>query len=109
MDAILSEMTRQLPSAVAIIAVVWLFIKNDERKDKAREENARQMSAERREQERANNQMWTNLVTSITAKQDETFKLISDALADHEINSAERYKRIGATQELLKRAAKDHR
>jgi len=104
MDAILLELARQLPSALAIGAVVFLFLRHDEHKETRRDENAKAAAIERRSHEVAQNQVWSNFIHSIIEKQDQTYKLISESLANHEENSAERYKRIGATQDLLKRA-----
>ena len=107
MDSILLELTRQLPSALAIGAVVFLFLRHEERQETQRIQNAKERNAEIREIEKRKENYFMNALQALVTKQDETYKLISDALNDHELNSQERYKRIGATQELMKRANHD--
>jgi len=105
-DAILQELVKQLPSAIAIGLVVFFFLRHEERADIRRAENATRINLERREFEKQKDEHFMNAVKALIDKQEETFKLISDALADHELNSAERYKRIGATQKLIELAQK---
>lgn len=104
MDAILLELTRQLPSALAIGAVVYLFLKYDERKDQRREQNAREQAVERREHEKMKDTIWANAINQIIAKQDASFQLIAGQLAVHEEKSEERYERMEITQDLIKLA-----
>jgi hypothetical protein len=104
MDAILLELARQLPSAFAIAAVVYMFLKYDERKDQRRETNARELSAERREHDKAKDTIWAGSINQIVSKQEEMFKLIANAISFHEEQSEERYKRIQVTQDLIKMA-----
>lgn len=107
MEAILLELTRQLPSALAIGAVVFLFLRHVERQEAQRITNAKERNAELRQMEQRKETYFMTALQALVTKQDETYKLISDALTDHELNSQERYKRIGATQELMKRANHD--
>ena len=104
MDAILLELARQLPSAIAIGAVVFLFLKYDERKEQRRENNAREQSIERREHDKMKDTIWANSIHQIISKQEEMFKMIANIISVHEEKSEERYERMQVTQDLIKMA-----
>lgn len=101
MSEIILEVARQLPSAVAIIGLVYLFLRYDAEREKRREINAKEMSTERRAWNQQENTMWANYIKALIDKQNEFHKMIADALTAHERESQRRYEKMGVTRDLV--------
>jgi hypothetical protein len=104
MDSIWPDLARNIPSAMAVIATIYIMSYFEERREKRREDNAKQMSQENREHEVKIQNMWQSSISLMNAKTDETFRLISEMLDNHESASVERYEKMGVTQDLIKMA-----
>lgn len=111
MDSVWSELAREVPSALAVILTVYLFLKAEKEREIRREANAKEKSQEDRNFSAQVNAMWANNIATLVGKQDATFQLISNsisslgrALKQHDEDSQERYERIGITQDLIKMA-----
>lgn len=96
------EMARNVPSAMAVIATVYLFLRANEKNEQVRIDAAKERESERRNHELQMNNTWASYIKAIVEKQDETLKLVSGALKEHEDASAERYRKMNNTQELIK-------
>jgi len=102
MNELLVELARQIPSAVAVIGMAFLFLKAEKEREERRVVNAKEMEKERRDHELMINNMWATYIKTLADKQDEAYVAIAEALADHEKASSERYERMGITKDLLK-------
>jgi hypothetical protein len=121
-ESLFIELAKQVPNLVIFLLIIYMFQKGDEKKELQRVENARRLEDKREAHEKAlevgrqahdtqMNNMWANYIKSIIDQQNATFKVIMDALNDHELASKERYERMGITKELLdaaKEVARQH-
>lgn len=103
-EEVLKALAVGVPAAVAVILTVWMFLRAEEKREERRETNAKDKENERRAHELRINEMWVANIKTIVAKTDNTFRMISQALQEHEEASAERYERMGVTQNLIKLA-----
>ena len=101
MDNLGIELIRQVPNAVAVIFMAYLFLKAEDQRETRRTENAKEMEKERRDHELAINNMWANYIKSIIDHQDEMMAVQAKAIAEHERSSQERYEKMRITQELI--------
>jgi len=101
MNDVLVEMARQIPSAVAVIGMAYLFLKAEKEREERRVVNAKEMEKERRDHELMINNMWATYIKTLVDKQNETYLAIAGALESHEEASKDRYERMGITKELL--------
>ena len=104
MDETLRALAVNVPAAFAVIATVWMFLRAEEKREERREANAKAKESENKDHELLMGQMWANHISTLVAKTDEIFKLIAEALSDHEEASKERYERMNITQDLVKLA-----
>jgi len=102
MNEVLIEMAKQVPGALAVIGTVYLFLKAESERENRRIANAKEMEMERRAHEIEKNNMWSSFIKNLIDSQNNASAVISNALAEHEIASKERYEKMGITNDLLK-------
>jgi hypothetical protein len=111
------ELAKQVPNLVIFIIIIWLFQKNEEKREIQRTENARRLEDKREAHEKEletrrqahdlqMNNMWASYIKNIIDQQNQTFKMVMDIINEHEKASQERYDKMGITQDLLQ-AARD--
>jgi hypothetical protein len=101
MDNLLLEFVKQAPYIAALIILVYMFQRNEEKREQQRVENAKAIEQERQAQVRELNNMWANSIKQIVDQHAQASLAIMTALREHEESSKERYKRLGITQDLL--------
>lgn len=112
-----TELVRQVPNLVIFLLIVYLFQKNEEKREAQRVENARRLEDKREAHERElekkrqahdlqMNNMWASYIKSIIDQQTDAYKALIEIIKEHEEASQERYKRMGITNELIKQASK---
>lgn len=101
MDNILSKMADSIPSALAVIFVVYMFLRAERERDEARAQNAKEKEIENKAHQNEMNQLWASYLKSLIEKQSEAMQSIADALAQHERAAEERYKKMHITQDLI--------
>lgn len=117
-DSVLVEVAKQIPSAVILFGVIVVFLNylqkeaaasraHDKDMETLRINAAKEREAERRTHESDMNNMWAVNIKNIVERQEQTSKMIADALDRHEVASKERYDKMGITQDLLD-AAKEN-
>lgn len=106
MDNVWIEMAKASPIGLAMIAIVWIFVTNENKRDQQRIENGKERAAEQRAYDMQVQSMWANNIKAIIDRVDEGQKMIAQALNEHERLSRERYEKMGITDDLL-RAAKE--
>lgn len=111
MDNIWNELAREVPSALAVILTIFLFLKAEEKREIRREANAMNKATEERAYNATVNSLWANNIATLVGKQDATFKMIAGLinsvakeLKEHDDADEERYKRMQITSDLLKLA-----
>jgi len=115
MDEVLIEMAKQVPAALMVGAVVWMFLKAAEKERAERIANAKeisdvqrahelQMEASRRGRELEINNLWATTVKNLMATQDTNNQIIVTAIKDMHIDISEQYKNMGITKELYNAA-----
>ena len=115
-DALI-EAAKQVPAMVVLVAIVWLFLAAEDKRDAQRVANAKQLEQERsinaqrleearQKHESEMNAMWASHIKSLVETQREIYKAIADTLSDHEKASQERYEKMGITKDLLDVARK---
>lgn len=102
MDSMWTELARNIPAAAAVIFTIYIMSHYEERREQRREQNAKDKANEDREHEIKMQEMWSASLNLMNGKTDETFKLIAEMLDNHEKASADRYQKMGITQELIK-------
>jgi hypothetical protein len=104
MSDLLNELARQIPNAVAVIIMAWLFLTFERQREERRIKNAEDLEKERRQHELHINNMWATYIKQLVASQNEAFESIAQTLAEHERASRERYERMGITDALIQAA-----
>jgi len=106
MENILTELAKQIPNAVAVIVMAYLFLHFQKQAEERRVNDAKEQSKERRQHEAQINNMWAGYIKQLTENHEETFRAIAKALADHETSSQERYDKMRITQDLIEAVKK---
>lgn len=101
MDNLLVNLIQQAPYIAAIITVVYMFQRSEEKREQQRVENAKALDAERQAQIRELNNMWANNIKQIVEQHAQTQVALMTALKDHDKASQERYEKIGITNDLI--------
>lgn len=104
MNEVYVEMIKQIPLGAAMIAIVWLFQTNENKREEQRINNAKERQAEQRAFDLQVQSMWANNIKGLIDKVDEGQKIIAMALNEHERASRERYEKMGITDDLLQAA-----
>jgi hypothetical protein len=107
MDNALIKLIEGAPWAFALILTIYLFLRAEQQREERRDANAKEKAQEDRAHDLALYHMRDNHIAVIVAKMEAVYQLIAKSQEDHEKSSAERYKRIGNTQDLLKIARQD--
>lgn len=101
MDETLKELAKNIPVAVAMIFIVWLFLSNDNKREEQRIANAKSMEQERKAHDLQVNAMWaTSFKQLVDTVQDGQVQIVA-ALKEHERASRERYEKMGITKDLF--------
>jgi hypothetical protein len=106
MENLLTELAKQIPNAVAVIAMAYLFLYFQKQADERREAAARDKAQEDRAHNLQVNNMWAGYIKQLVENHEESFKSIARTLADHEKASEERYEKMNITNDLI-RAVKE--
>ena len=101
MDQVLLELIRQVPSAAAVIGAVYLFLKREKEAEEIRTRNAAALEDKRQAHDSQINNMWAGYIKSIIEQVQQGNKTIVDTIAAHGKESAERYEKLGITQDLI--------
>lgn len=104
MDNVWVEMAKASPIGLAMIAIVWIFVTNENKREQQRIDNAKERAAEQRAFDAQVQNMWANHIKGLIDKVDEGQKMIATALNEHERLSRERYEKMGITDDLLQAA-----
>lgn len=104
MDNVWIEMAKASPIGLAMIAIVYIFVTNENKREQQRIENAKERAAEQRAFDSQVQSMWANHIKGLIDKVDEGQKMIATALNEHERSSRERYEKMGITDDLLQAA-----
>lgn len=104
MDNVWIEMAKASPIGLAMIAIVWIFVTNENKREQQRIENAKERAIEQRAYDMQVQSMWANNIKSIIEKVDVGQRMIADALNEHERASRDRYEKMGITDDLLQAA-----
>jgi len=111
------EMAKQVPSAIAVIGTVYLFLKAEDQREVRRIANAKeigdvqrahelQMESSRRGRELEINNLWASTVKNMMEKQDASNISIVDAIANMHKDLSEKYEMMGITKDLYDAAKK---
>lgn len=111
------EMAKQVPSAIAVIGTVYLFLKAEDQREVRRIANARemgdvqrdhelQMEASRRGRELEINNLWATTVKNIMTTQDTSNQTIVTAIKDMHTQMNDQYEKMGITKDLYDAAKK---
>ena len=117
-ENVLIEVAKQVPWAVIVFAVIFVFLKRMSESEAARLAHEKELEAQHiaaakdratseREHQASVNNLWAQNIKSITERWEQTSKQIADALSEHERASQERYNKMNITQDLLE-AAKEN-
>jgi hypothetical protein len=109
MDNVWIEMAKASPIGLAMIAIVYIFVTNENKREQQRIENGKERAAEQRAYDMQVQSMWANNIKAIIDKVDEGQKAIASALIEHERMSRERYEKMGITDDLLQYAKENLR
>lgn len=112
MDQLLIELTKQIPSAVAVIGTVFLFLKAAEKERAERIVNAMDknnvqrlhdiaMENSRRGRELEINNLWATTVKNMMSNQESSDMRIVEAIKTMQIEITNQYKKMGITRELI--------
>jgi len=101
MDNLLNELAKQIPNAVAVIVMAYLFLHFQKLNDERRESNAKEQEVERRQHELEINNMWAVYIKQLVENHEESFRVIAKTIADHEKASEERYEKMNITKDLI--------
>lgn len=115
MSDVVIELAKQVPAALAVMGVVWLFLRYMESQELKRSANAKEIGETYRAHEihiqnisrgrdLEMNNLWASTVKNIMQNQDVSAQAIVSALATLEKNITESYEKLGVTQDLLKAA-----
>lgn len=104
MDNVWIEMAKASPIGLAMIAIVYIFVTNENKREQQRIENGKERAAEQRAYDMQVQSMWANNIKAIIDKVDDGQKMIAQALNEHERSSRERYEKMGITDDLLQAA-----
>lgn len=119
-ENVLIEVAKQVPWAVIVFAVIFVFLKYMRESETARLAHEKELEAQRiaaakerataeREHQASVNNLWAQNVKSMTEQLVQTSKQIADALSEHERASQERYNKMNITQDLLDTAKEELR
>ena len=111
------EMAKQVPSAIAVIGTVYLFLKAEDQREVRRIANAKEMGNIQRNHEVqiANiqkgqmlevNNLWASTVKNIMTTQDTSNQTIVAAVKDMHAQMIDQYEKMGITQDLWDAAKK---
>jgi hypothetical protein len=111
-DSVWVEVAKQVPFAVVLFAAILVFLDHLKKVDAARMLHDKEMetlritAAKERETERraydaSMNNMWAVNIKNIVDRQEQTAKMIADALSEHERASKDRYEKMNITKDLL--------
>lgn len=117
MDNVLIEMAKQVPAALMVGAVVWMFLKAAEKERAERTANAKevsevqrshelQMEQSRRGRELEINNLWASTVKNIMTTQDTSNQTIVAAIKDMHAEMITQYEKMGITKDLYDAAKK---
>jgi len=112
-----TEMARQVPSALAVIGTVYLFLKAAEKERAERVSNSKEIGEVQRahDLQMANvqrgiqlevNNLWANTVKNIMTTQDTSNQTIVDAIKDMHAQMIDQYEKMGITKDLYDVAKK---
>ena len=104
MDNVWIEMAKASPIGLAMIAIVWIFVTNENKREQQRIENGKERANEQRAYDMQVQSMWANNIKNLIDKVDDGQKMIAQALNEHERLSRERYEKMGITDDLLQAA-----
>jgi hypothetical protein len=96
-----SKALEQIPNALAVIVMAYLFIQAEAQRETRRIENAKQHEEERRAHELQINNMWASFFKNISDDQGKANALIIKTMQQHEDAAEERYKKMRITQDLI--------
>jgi len=111
------EMAKQVPSAIAVIGTVYLFLKAEDQREVRRIANAKevgevqrahelQMEASRRGRELEINNLWATTVKNVVSTQDASYQSIVAAIKDMHLEMNDQYEKMGITKDLYDAAKK---
>lgn len=106
------DLAKQAPYMVLMVAIVYMFLRfieqwetrraaDAKKLEEERTNNAKQLEEMRQKHDSEINAMWASAIKTLVDEQNKTAKAISEALAEHEKASRDRYERMGITKELL--------
>jgi predicted hydrolase (HD superfamily) len=107
MDNAIVSLIEGAPWAAALILTIYLFLRAEQMREERRDANAKEKAQEDRAHDLALYHMRDNHISVIVAKMEAVYQLIAKSLDEHEKADAERYKKIGITQDLLRIASQD--
>jgi len=102
MNELFVELIKQVPNAVAVIVMAYLFLKAEKEREERREANAKEIEQSRREHNIFINNMWAISIKQVVESQNAASETIAQTLAEHEKASQERYERMKVTDQLIK-------
>jgi len=111
------EMAKQVPSAIAVIGTVYLFLKAEEQREARRIVNTKelgdvqrshevQLEASRRGRELEINNLWASTVKNMMVTQDINHQAIVSAIKDMHTQMIDQYDKMGITKDLYDVAKK---
>lgn len=111
------EMAKQVPSAIAVIGTVYLFLRAEEQREARRIANAKevgdvqrahelQMEASRRGRELEINNLWATTVKNVYDRVDASNQTIASALEAMHKEMNDQYEKMGITKDLYDAAKK---
>jgi hypothetical protein len=117
MNDVLIEMAKQVPSALAVIGTVFLFLRAAKEERAERANNAKeatelqrghdvQMQQLQRSRELEVNNLWATTVKNVVAQQDTSYQAIVSAIKDMHEEMNSQYEKMGITKDLYDAAKK---
>lgn len=111
-DSVMLEIAKQVPFAALLFAAILVFLDHlkkvdaqrmlhDKEMETLRITAAKERETEQRTHQNNMNNMWAVNIKNIVDRQEQTAKMIADALAAHEDASRERYEKMGITKALF--------
>jgi hypothetical protein len=111
MNEVLAEMAKQVPAALAVVGVVWLFLRYMENQEVKRIANAKEMGETQRAHDvemqnvmRARdlemNNLWASTVKNIMENQNKSSLEITTAIKDMQKDMVTQYEKLGITKDL---------
>ena len=111
MNDVLVEMAKQVPAALAVVGVVWLFLRYMENQEIKRIANAKeqgdtqrahdiQMQNVVRGRDLEMNNLWASTVKNIMENQNKSSAEITEAIKEMQKDMVTQYEKLGITKDL---------